>query len=210
MAGKGRATHADASMERLATPATIVTGIRTIASVSLAAARGPRHQPHPARRRAGLYWIGDSIDGIVARLMNQETRIGATLDIMCDRMSAAMFYVGFAWYEPTMIPPVGIYLAEFMVIDMFLSLAFLAWPISSPNYFYLIDRRLYMWNWSRIGKAANSGLFAIFMVVTGWMWVGLAIALGLLTLKAAPWCGWSAWACPCRPSTVQQETPVNG
>ena len=52
-----------------------------------------------------------------------------------------------------------------MVIDMFLSLAFLAWPISSPNYFYLIDRRLYMWNWSRIGKAANSGLFAVFMVV---------------------------------------------
>ena len=121
--------------------------------------------------------------------MNHETRIGATLDIMCDRLSAATFYVGFAWYDPTMIAPVGIYLAEFMVIDMFLSLAFLAWPISSPNYFYLIDRRLYMWNWSRIGKAANSGLFAIFMVWTREPVIAGVIAAGLFTLKAVSM-GW--------------------
>ena len=40
---------------------------------------------------------------------------------------------------------------------MFLSLAFMAWPIRSPNYFYVVDRRIWLWNWSRPGKAANSG-----------------------------------------------------
>ena len=77
------------------------------------------------------------------------------LDVLCDRLSAAVFYVGFAWYDPTMAVPVGIYLAEFLVLDMFLSIAFLAWPVSSPNYFYVVDRRLWRWNWSKPGKAAQ-------------------------------------------------------
>ena len=37
--------------------------------------------------------------------------------------------------------PVSVYLFEFMVIDLFLSLAFLAWPIRSPNYFYAVDQK---------------------------------------------------------------------
>ena len=70
-----------------------------------------------------------------------------------------------------------------MVVDSFLSICFLAWPITSPNYFYVIDRRLWLLNWSHPGKAVNSGLFAILLLVTGWMWVGLAIALVLLAHK---------------------------
>ena len=70
-----------------------------------------------------------------------------------------------------------------MVIDMYLSLAFLAWPIRSPNYFYVVDRRIYVWNWSRLGKAANSGLFAVLLLATGWWWLGLIIAVALLVLK---------------------------
>jgi CDP-diacylglycerol--glycerol-3-phosphate 3-phosphatidyltransferase len=131
----------------------------------------------------GVYWVGDMADGAVARLTDTETRIGATLDIMCDRISAAAFYVGFAWYDPSMVGPVGIYLAEFMVIDMFLSLAFLAWPLSSPNYFYLVDRRIWLWNWSKPGKALNSALFAVFMVWTREALVAGLIATALLGLK---------------------------
>ena len=71
-----------------------------------------------------------------------------------------------------------------MVVDGFLSICFLAWPITSPNYFYVIDRRLWLLNWSHPGKAVNSGLFAILLLVTGWMWVGLAIALVLLAHKS--------------------------
>lgn len=193
-AGFGPATcdHRECShpaAERVFTLATIITFVRTAATL-VVGLLGAYHDSLPLLLTAlAIYWIGDSIDGIVARVMNQETRIGATLDIMCDRLSAATFYIGFAWYDPTMIAPVGIYLAEFMVIDMFLSLAFLAWPISSPNYFYLIDRRLYMWNWSRIGKAANSGLFAIFMVWTREPVIAGVIAAGLFTLKSVS-LGW--------------------
>ena len=130
-----------------------------------------------------IYWIGDIADGAVARLTRSETRIGATLDIMCDRMSAAVFYVGFAWFDPLMIVAVGIYLAEFMVVDMYLSLAFLAWPVSSPNYFYLVNRRRWLWNWSKGGKAINSALFAVLMVWTRDALLVTAIASLLLGLK---------------------------
>jgi CDP-diacylglycerol--glycerol-3-phosphate 3-phosphatidyltransferase len=105
------------------------------------------------------------------------------LDIFSDRLCAAAFYVGLAFLQPDLSPAIFVYLAEFMVIDCYLSIAFLAWPIKSPNYFYLIDRTLWRWNWSHPGKALNSGLFAILLLVTGWMWVGLAIATALLVMK---------------------------
>ncbi len=76
-----------------------------------------------------------------------------------------------------------IYLAEFMVVDCFLSLAFLAWPVRSPNYFYVVDRPLWLWNWSKPGKAVNSSLFAVLLLVTGWVWLGAAIATALLVMK---------------------------
>ena len=57
------------------------------------------------------------------------------------------------------------------------------WPISSPNYFYVVDRPLWLWNWSKPGKAVNSSLFAVLLLVTGWVWLGAAVATGLLVLK---------------------------
>ena len=43
-------------------------------------------------------------------------------------------------------------------------------------YFFVVDRPLWLWNWSKPGKATNSALFAVILLVTGWMWLGLAIA----------------------------------
>lgn len=165
------------------TTATIVTFVRTAITLVVGLLGAQQQSLTLLLWALGIYWFGDSIDGWIARVMNHETRIGATLDIMCDRLSAAVFYLGFAWYDPSMILPVGIYLAEFMVIDMFLSLAFLAWPLSSPNYFYAVDRRLWRWNWSRPGKTANSALFAIFMVWTREPLIAGAVACGLMALK---------------------------
>lgn len=169
--------------ERLLTLPTIITFVRTAATLVLGLLGAHENSLPLLLWALGIYWFGDSLDGWVARIMDRETRIGATLDIMSDRLSAAVFYVGFAWYDPSMVVPVGIYLAEFMVIDMFLSLAFLAWPLSSPNYFYLVDRRIWLWNWSKPGKAVNSALFAVFMVWTREPIIAGAIATGLLTLK---------------------------
>ncbi len=169
--------------ERVFTLPTIITFLRTAATLVLAMYGAYEGSLTLLLWSLGVYWVGDIADGAVARFTNRETRIGAALDIMSDRMSAACFYVGFAWYDPTMVVPVGIYLAEFMVIDLFISVGFLAWPLSSPNYFYLVDRRIWRWNWSKPGKALNSGLFAVLMVTTRMPWLAGAIAAVLLVVK---------------------------
>lgn len=174
---------ADPTMERLFTPATVITFVRTAAAIVLAAWAAYDESLLLLVVALAVYWVGDTLDGAVARLLDHETRIGGTLDILSDRMCAAAFYVGLAWLEPHLSPAIFVYLAEFMVVDCFLSLAYLAWPIRSPNYFYVVDRTIWLWNWSKPGKAVNSGLFAILLLVTGWMWVGLVIASALLLLK---------------------------
>ena len=169
--------------ERLLTGATVITGVRTIASVVLAAMAAHQQSLTLLVVALGVYWVGDMLDGFYARVRDCETRIGAVLDIMCDRFNAAAFYIGLAWLQPDLSPAIFVYLAEFMVIDCFLSIAFLAWPIRSPNYFFVVDRTIWLWNWSKPAKAVNSALFAVLLLVTGWMWVGLVIATALLVLK---------------------------
>ena len=169
--------------ERLLTGATVITGVRTIASVVLAAMAAHQQSLTLLVVALGVYWVGDMLDGFYARVRDCETRIGAVLDIMCDRFNAAAFYIGLAWLQPDLSPAIFVYLAEFMVIDCFLSIAFLAWPVRSPNYFFVVDRPIWLWNWSKPAKAVNSALFAVLLLVTGWMWVGLVIATALLVLK---------------------------
>jgi CDP-diacylglycerol---glycerol-3-phosphate 3-phosphatidyltransferase len=171
--------------ERLLTGATVITAVRTIASVVLAAAAAQQQSLTLLVVSLGVYWVGDMLDGLYARVRDCETRIGAVLDIMCDRLNAAAFYLGLAWLQPDLSPAIFVYLAEFMVVDCFLSIAFLAWPVRSPNYFFVVDRPIWLWNWSKPAKAVNSALFAVLLLATGWMWVGLAIASALLVLKCA-------------------------
>jgi CDP-diacylglycerol---glycerol-3-phosphate 3-phosphatidyltransferase len=183
MSAPGR-IWADPARERLNTPATVVTMVRTVASVTLSAVAASQQNLTLLVVALAVHWVGDSLDGLVARVRDCETRTGAVLDILCDRLCFAAFYVGLAWLEPHLAPAIFVYLAMFMVVDCFLSLSFLAWPITSPNYFYVIDRGLWLRNWSHPAKAVNSGLFAILLLVTGWMWLGLAIALALLAAKS--------------------------
>lgn len=175
--------YADASAERLWTGATVITFVRTIASLALCLVAAVEQDRTLLIVGLVVYWVGDMADGGYARLFDCETRIGGVIDIMCDRINCAAFYVGLAWLEPEMVLPVSVYLFNFMVIDMFLSMAFLAWPIRSPNYFYVVDKRIYTWNWSKPAKAVNSSLFAVLLLVTGWWQVGLVIALALVVLK---------------------------
>jgi CDP-diacylglycerol--glycerol-3-phosphate 3-phosphatidyltransferase len=185
---------ADPATERFATPATIITFIRTIASVTLTGFAIHEHSLKLLVIGLVVYWAGDSLDGQVARRAHHETRIGAVLDIMSDRFCAAAFYLGLAWLHPEFTIPVLIYLAEFMVIDCFLSIAFLHWKIRSPNYFYVIDRTIYRLNWSHPGTAVHSALFAVLLLVchAGWLgewavgagpWIGGVIASCLLVFK---------------------------
>jgi CDP-diacylglycerol--glycerol-3-phosphate 3-phosphatidyltransferase len=175
----------DPAKERVGTSATVVTFVRTVVSVVLAGLAAQQGSLSLLVAALVVYWVGDSLDGFVARVRGCETRIGAVLDILCDRFCAASFYLGLVWLTPEFAVPVFIYLAEFMVVDCFLSLAFLAWPVRSPNYFYVVDRPLWLWNWSKPGKAVNSSLFAVLLLVTGWVWVAAAIATALLVMKTA-------------------------
>jgi CDP-diacylglycerol--glycerol-3-phosphate 3-phosphatidyltransferase len=177
--------YADPATERIGTSATVVTAVRTVATVVLAGLAVSEESLTLLVASLVVYWVGDMLDGFVARVQRCETRIGAVLDILCDRLSAAVFYLGLAWLQPEHVLPIMIYLAEFMVVDCFLSLAFLAWPIRSPNYFHVVDRTIWLWNWSKPAKAANSAIFAVILLVTGQPMVGLVVATALLALKCA-------------------------
>src|SRR3954453_9552500 len=174
---------ADPANERVLTSATVITFVRTVVSVALAAYAAYDESLKLLVIALVVYWAGDSLDGFVARIRGCETRMGAVLDILSDRFCAAAFYIGLVWLHHEYAVPVFIYLAEFMVVDCFLSMAFLAWPVRSPNYFYVVDRRLWLWNWSKPGKTLNSSLFAVLLLVTGWVWLAAVIACGLLVLK---------------------------
>jgi len=175
--------YADPAAERLGTPANVITLVRTVAAVATAGVAAQQESLTLLVVALAVYWVGDILDGAVARLRGCETRIGATLDILSDRFCAASFYLGLVWLMPDLTWPVMVYLAEFMVVDCFLSLAFLAWPIRSPNYFFVVDRRLWLWNWSKTGKAVNSSIFAVLLLVTESVVLGLVVALALLLLK---------------------------
>lgn len=169
--------------ERLWTGATVITAVRTVASVALAALAAQQQSVALLVASLVTYWVGDIADGVYARLRRCETRIGAVLDILADRLNACAFYIGLAWLQPDLSPAIFVYLVQFMVVDCYLSLGFLAWPLRSPNYFFVVDRAIWLWNWSQPAKAVNSAMFAVLLLATGAMWLGLAIATALLVLK---------------------------
>jgi CDP-diacylglycerol--glycerol-3-phosphate 3-phosphatidyltransferase len=173
----------DPAQERVGTSATVITFVRTVVAVVLAGLAARQESLPLLVASLVVYWVGDSLDGFVARIRGCETRMGAVLDILCDRFCAASFYLGLVWLHHEFALPVLLYLAEFMVIVCFLSLAFLAWPVRSPNYFYVVDRPIWLWNWSKPAKAVNSSLFAVLLLVTHAVWLGVLIACALLVLK---------------------------
>jgi len=132
------------------------------------------------------YWIGDMLDGWSARRLSQETRIGAVLDIISDRACTSVLAGAFLVLRPDTAFPMAVFLLQFMVLDCVVSLAFLSWPIKSPNDFHLVDRPVYRLNWSPPAKALNTSAVIVAMLL-GWVAVALAVGLAVVLLKA-----WSA------------------
>lgn len=130
-----------------------------------------------------VYWLGDILDGWVARRTGTETRQGAVLDILCDRASCGMLAVTYLGLVPEAAPAITVFLLQFMVVDCMLSLGFLRWPVLSPNYFWAVDRSIYLWNWSPAAKATNTAAL-ILVVAAGWYAAALALALAQLVVKS--------------------------
>jgi CDP-diacylglycerol--glycerol-3-phosphate 3-phosphatidyltransferase len=164
----------------------VVTSVRTAAAVVLGIAALVYRSPELLATAYATYWIGDILDGWSARRLHQETRIGAVLDIISDRACTSILAGCFLVLRPDVAAPMGVFLLQFMVLDCLLSLAFLGWPIKSPNYFYRVDRLVYRLNWSMPAKAFNSSV-VILTMLAGWVTLALVIGVALYVVKA-----WSA------------------
>ncbi len=171
--------------DRLLTSASVITVVRTVACVVLALAGLVGHDLSLLLAGLAAYWIGDVVDGAVARWRDEETITGAVLDICADRLCVAVVYLGFLVARPEFAIALGVYLVEFMLVDMALSLIFLRWPIASPNYFDRVDRLVWRLNWWPPAKALNSVLVAVLCVALDSPTLALAVAVGLLLLKSA-------------------------
>jgi CDP-diacylglycerol--glycerol-3-phosphate 3-phosphatidyltransferase len=132
-----------------------------------------------------VHWLGDIADGIVARRRHEETRAGAVLDIVSDRLCIALYYVSYGHLHHSMLVPIAVFLFQFMVLDAHLSLSFLNWPLTSLNYFSRVDRTIYQWNWSTIGKAFNSGALVFLMLTTRSPLACAIFAIAIAAVKVA-------------------------
>lgn len=157
---------------------------RTVLAVGLGVLASTRHSVDLLAVAYAVYWVGDVLDGQVARRTGTETRQGAVLDILCDRASCGLLAATYLALRPASALPIAVFLLQFMVVDCVLSLGFLRWPILSPNHFGAVDRRLYLWNWSPVAKATNTAAL-ILLVAAGQDGPALVLALAQLLLKAA-------------------------
>ena len=169
--------------DTLLTWASLVTLVRTVVAVALAVMAAVQGNEWLLLCGLACYWIGDITDGIVARTFKHEMRSGALLDIVADRLCVSLIYLVYGVMNPDMLWAIGLYLVEFMFIDGFLSLTFLFWPLLSPNYFFLIDKRIYNLNWSPLGKVANSSFFLFATVFVGSPLLSATIALAVTGVK---------------------------
>lgn len=163
----------------------LVTVIRTTAAASLAIIALLSDDPVPWLIAGYLtYWIGDSLDGLLARVLDQETRAGAVFDICSDRLNTGLLAAGLIVVQPDLAIPICIFLLNFMVIDQVLSLSFLLWPIVSPNYFGQVDEKVFRFNWSHPAKALNN-VGIIVAVLIGNLPVAFLIVLAQIGVKIA-------------------------
>lgn len=162
-----------------------ITLVRTLAGVVLAVLAIVEASVPLAVAAYVVYWVGDMLDGLSARLLGQETRLGAVFDIISDRACTSLCAGALLVLRPDMAVPLGIFLVQFMVVDTMLSLAFLYWPVVSPNYFYEVHRGVYRWNWSPPAKALNTGGLVVLVLVSPTPLWPAALAVAVLVVKVA-------------------------
>jgi CDP-diacylglycerol--glycerol-3-phosphate 3-phosphatidyltransferase len=129
------------------------------------------------------HWLLDTLDGCLARWFHQETRFGAQIDILADRIVIAYFCFNLINLHPSLHLPIVLFLFEFMGIDQFLSNQFIRWPINSPNYFHQVDRTIWLLNWSPAAKLLNSGLVGVLFLINPSPGIVLAVVIILIGVK---------------------------
>jgi CDP-diacylglycerol--glycerol-3-phosphate 3-phosphatidyltransferase len=169
--------------ETWATWANLATAIRLVAGLAIFSYAAVTKDELWNFIGLGVYWVLDVVDGFLARHFDQETRIGAQMDILADRVLVAFFYLNYVMLYPELVVPVAMFLFQFMGIDHYLSNQFMRWPIKSPNYFYLVDRAIWAWNWSPAAKLLNSAVVTGVLVLTKSPILGATVCGAILVLK---------------------------
>ncbi len=165
------------------TVANRITLVRTVAALAIGATASVQRSIPLLVVAYAVYWIGDVLDGQVARRTGTETRQGAVLDILSDRACCGVLAATYLALEPGAAPAITVFLLQFMVVDCVLSLGFLRWPLLSPNHFGRVDRRLYLWNWHPVAKAVNTTALVL-VVATGAHTAALVLASAQLVVKS--------------------------
>ncbi|MFF5052859.1 CDP-alcohol phosphatidyltransferase family protein [Micromonospora sp. NPDC000663] len=159
-----------------------ITAVRTVAAVTVGIAALVAGSVLLMALSYGLYWFGDVLDGWIARRLGQETRAGAVLDIVSDRACTAVLGAGLVSLVPDVAVVAVVFLLSFLVLDTMLSLAFLCWPVLSPNYFHLVDRRVWVLNWSPLAKVVNTA-GVVGAIAFGEYQLALAVAVAVVAVK---------------------------
>ena len=142
----------------------ILTLIRLVLSLSFFILAIIKRNPTYNFIGLGIHWFGDVLDGVYARKFKQETILGAEIDIIADRVEILFFYVNFLYFRPQLFLPAAIYLVDFAFVDFYLSYQFLKYDIISPNYFYKVDKTVYLLNYSPVGKFCNSAVVTLILI----------------------------------------------
>jgi CDP-diacylglycerol--glycerol-3-phosphate 3-phosphatidyltransferase len=185
--------------------ANLTTAVRVVACMVIFAYAALERDERWNYIGLGVYWVLDVLDGFLARAFDQETRLGAQMDILGDRLLVAFFYLNFVTLHPALMIPVAMFLFQFMGIDHYLSNQFMRWPIKSPNYFHKVDRTIWAWNWSPAGKLLNSGVVTAAIVLTkSPVWSALVCG-GIIGIKI--WSAIRMYALP-DPEAAWRATPA--
>jgi CDP-diacylglycerol--glycerol-3-phosphate 3-phosphatidyltransferase len=171
--------------EPVATWPNLVTLVRTLLAVLVAAVAVVTATTWLLLVSLAVYWVGDVLDGVLARRLRQETRRGAAFDVVTDRVCAVAFWLPWAWMHRETVPAVSVYLVEFVLVDGVLSLLWLAWPLLSCNYVERVDALVYRLNWWPPAKAANTAGLLVLLLVWPSPRPALVFVLAVLAVKVA-------------------------
>lgn len=169
--------------EQWGTAPNVVTAVRTLGTVTcwgIAVSTGSGGWLLAALL---CYWIGDIADGLLARLTHRETRTGAMLDVLADRLSVCLVVVSYVTLHPQVALPATVFLLQFVVLDAYLTLAFSRWSLLSPNYFGLVDATVYRLNWSPPAKVTNTAAVVLVVLLTGSVPAATLLAAAVLVVK---------------------------
>lgn len=178
-----RTTPTTAAPPRIVQAANTVTAVRTIGAVAVAIGAIVTQDLVLAVAAYLIYWVGDTLDGWTARRLNQETRFGAVFDILADRLCCILCIIPLIQARPQMVAPIAVFLLQFVVVDLVLSLSFLRFGLLSPNYFFRVHRGVFRWNWSPPAKAANTSALVLLALFVPSPWPALALALAVTVIK---------------------------